>query len=75
MNCSVLGVRSIDYVNKQGRRVTGCRLYVSFEEHNTTGLACMDVFISSDILPPAIGDKIVLRYNRYGRCIGFDFAG
>lgn len=75
MECTVLGVRHIEYNNKQGRRVIGTRVYVSFTENGTSGYACTDVFLNQDILPPDVGDSIVLRYNRFGRCTGYDLAG
>lgn len=75
MYCTVMGVRHVEYDNREGRHIVGTRIYVSFEEKGTTGLACLDVFLNQDILPPDVGDLIVLRYNRYGRCQGFDFAG
>lgn len=75
MNCTVLGVRHVEYDNREGRHIVGTRIYVSFEEKGTIGLGCMDVFLNQDTQPPDVGDKIVLRYNRYGRCQGYDFAG
>lgn len=75
MHCTVLGVRDIEYDNKQGRHITGTRLYVSFDERGTDGLACMDIFLNSEINPPLVGDQIIVHYNRYGRCQGYDLAG
>lgn len=75
MNCIVLGVRHIEYDNRQGRHIVGTRLYVSFKETGTDGVACMDVFLGQDIQPPVVGDDIILMYNRFGRCTGYNFAG
>lgn len=75
MNCVVLGIRHIKYTNKEGRIIIGNRLYVSYHDQYTNGLASMDVFLPIDIQPPEVGDQLLLRFNRYGRCVGYDFAG
>lgn len=75
MKVTVIGIRHIEYDNKQGRHIEGTRLYVTYDDARTSGLAALDVFLPISVEPPNIGDDIILMYNRYGRCTGFDFAG
>lgn len=75
MPCTVIGVKDVNFEDKKGQHVTGTRVYVSFEERGTSGLACMYVFLKSDIQPPDVGDQIIVHFNRFGRCQGYDLAG
>lgn len=75
MKVTVIGIRHVEYDNKQGRHIIGDKLYVTFSEKGTDGVASFDVFLSGSEVIPSIGDEIILYYNRYGRCVGFDLAG
>lgn len=76
MKCTVLGIQNIDYVNKTGKHVVGLKLFVSYVDSHVDGRACLDVYISGEVqISPSVGDDIILFYNRFGRCVGFDFAG
>lgn len=67
MQCTVIGVRKIDYDNKEGKHISGYRLYVLYSDNRVVGDACMEVFISSRIsYNPTVGDHVFLLYNRYG---------
>lgn len=76
MKVRVLGIRSLDYVNKQGRRVVGVQFHCSFLDDAVTGEAVDRFFISQRYLPidgslPEIGCFVTLSFDRYGHCIGF----
>lgn len=68
MDYTVIGFKNVDFVSKQGRQVTGTRLYLTYQEQYTFGEACLDVFIRNTVdYVPAVGDRVTLLYNRYGR--------
>lgn len=67
----VLGYEHVQYVNKSGRQVIGMRLYLVYDSDRVTGSGCESVWISGDLTPPALGSKVRLMYNRFGRCISF----
>lgn len=67
MNYTVIGFKNVDFTSKQGRQITGTRLYLTYEDQYTFGVACLDVFIRNTIdYVPAIGDTVMLLYNRFG---------
>lgn len=75
MRCTVLGVRHIEYDNREGRHIKGTRIYVSYIENGTDGVACMEVFLNQNIVPPRAGEEIVIMYNNRGRVVSVETAG
>lgn len=66
----VIGIQHRKYTNKQGREVEGYNLFVSYEENEVNGLACMREWVATDVLEDSgvsVGDSVELNYNRYGR--------
>lgn len=72
MEITVTGFQQVSYTNKDGRQVTGLRLYGLYEDERVSGFATLDAFISgSNITPPLLNSRVRLLYNRWGRCSGF----
>lgn len=66
----VIGIQHRKYTNKQGREVDGYNLFVTYEEKEVNGLACMREWIVPDVMEVSgvsVGDSVELNYNRYGR--------
>lgn len=68
MDYTVIGFKNVDYVNQSGRHITGTRVFLTYEDHLATGLACLDVYLKDSIdYIPVVGDRIALYYNRFGK--------
>lgn len=66
----VIGIQHRKYVNKSGRQVEGYNLFLTYEDKNVDGMACLREWLSPDVLEDsgvAVGDSCELGYNRYGR--------
>ena len=66
----VIGIQHRKYTNKQGREVEGYSLFVTYEEKEVNGLACLREWVATDVMEDsgiAVGDSVELNYNRYGR--------
>lgn len=71
-NC--VGIERRQYVNKQGRNVSGYNLYFTYEKKGTDGLACFHEWGSDAVVQEsgiAVGDAVEILYNRYGRVESF----
>lgn len=67
-NC--VGIERRQYVNKQGRNVSGYNLYFTYEKKGTDGLACFQEWCSDGVVQDsgiAVGDTVEIFYNRYGK--------
>lgn len=68
-NYKVIGVKNVDYVSRRsGRPVKGYSLYLTYERNDVDGLACEDVYVSTERINdvPYVGDLCSVYYNRYG---------
>ena len=66
----VIGIEHRQYTNKQGRLVSGYNLYFTFSKRNMDGVACQSEWCRDDVVQDsgvAVGDKVDLLYNRYGK--------
>lgn len=66
----VIGIQHRKYTNKQGREVEGYNLFVTYEEKEVNGLACMREWVATDVMEDSgvsVGNSVDLNYNRYGR--------
>lgn len=66
----VVGIEHREYDNKAGKHVTGYNLYVTYNKVGVEGIACMSEWVRPEIVdasPFAVGDKVNIFYNRYGR--------
>jgi hypothetical protein len=71
-NC--VGIERRQYVNKQGRNVSGYNLYFTYEKKGTDGLACFQEWGSEAVVQEsgiAVGDAVEILYNRYGKVESF----
>ena len=66
----VIGIEHRQYTNKQGRFVSGYNLYLTFSKINMDGVACLSEWCREDVVKDsgvAVGDKVELFYNRFGK--------
>lgn len=74
----VIGIQHRKYTNKQGREVEGYNLFVTYEEKEVNGLACMREWVAPDVMEDSgvsVGDSVDLNYNRYGRICSIKSVG
>lgn len=74
----VIGIQHRKYTNKQGREVEGYNLFVTYEEKEVNGLACMREWVATDVMEDSgvsVGDSVELNYNRYGRICSIKSVG
>lgn len=66
----VLGFEKIDYVNKNGRRIRGTKIYLAFERENCEGFATTDEYLAESIdYVPRLGDKVNFFYDKYRKVV------
>lgn len=73
----IIGIQRMDYTNKNDRRVTGYKVYFTYDlppggEHN--GKAADSAFLSDSAFVQSgvgVGDPAMPIYNKYGKCTGF----
>lgn len=82
MNC-IVGFKKVDYVNKEGRRVEGFKLYLLDDfsggdsaPKNVYGSVTSEEWLSRKICDensysPVIGDYVSFQYNKFGQLISF----
>ena len=69
----VVGYRNVNFKGQDGKDVTGVSVYVTAPiEQNGEGYSTDKVFLSTAKVAecgyrPALGDRIEVQYNRYGR--------
>lgn len=76
----VIGIRRLDYKNKDGRAVKGYSFYLSEDVENVIGVTAFNSFLSDEAIQPLLnvvgsaekllGMNVDLSYNRYGRLTG-----
>ena len=66
---TIQGLENVDYTNKNGARITGTKLHLSFESEKVKGTGVEVVFIgnSVDCSNLSVGDNVKLFYNRFGK--------
>ena len=67
----IIGIRAYSFADqKTGELIEGYTLYLSWIDSNVEGVACEAVSITKDRLEgytPALGDKVKVGYNRWGK--------
>ena len=77
----VIGFCERSFTSKDtGALIEGMYIYVTFQNKNTTGVACDRFFISRQRLDncgysPSLDDDIEIQYNRYGKISGILLIG
>lgn len=71
MGMELIGVQDVEY-EKDGKKIVGTRLFLTYEDEKVNGLACESVYVSGVIELPElkIGDICEILYNKYGRVSG-----
>lgn len=67
---TLVGYERVDYTNKEGKRILGHRLHLSYLIDRVDGIAVQSEFVSDSVQLPSplpLKSKIQLLYNRYGR--------
>lgn len=74
----VIGIERLDYTNKNNRRVTGYRVYFTYDPPGEAvgyeGKCCDSVYCSDAIFTGAgiaVGSPAMPVYDKWGRCNGF----
>lgn len=72
MKMKVYGIEKVDYVNKEGKRITGTKLHVTHPSNRVNGLMCEGVWISSSLVIPSLADvtlgsDIDVDFNRWAQ--------
>lgn len=71
----VVGTRSVDFDDKQGRHISGLSLYVTHPETGVDGLVAEKLFVNAERLEashyvPKVGDVINIIWGRNSRILG-----
>lgn len=74
MEITVIGVQRSVFTGRDGQLVEGINIYGTYPLQRGDGLGCDKVYIYQGT-PPNIGDKILLIYNKVGKCRGWIIAG
>lgn len=73
MAYKVIGIEDVDYTNKNGRKIEGNKLHLTYHKDNCEGEAVQTVFASREVTGYVkVLDKIELFYNQYGKVIKVD---
>lgn len=70
MVVTILGKRSVDFTDKDGRRIVGFSVYIAHDEKNVEGMSCEKIFISPEMMPKSgitVGSEMVVDYNNRGK--------
>lgn len=64
----IVGIESVNYVSKQGNKVDGLRLYLTYESKKVDGLAVEQVYVSREVCEGLdLGMCVDFLYNKYGK--------
>lgn len=71
MGMELIGIQDVEY-EKEGKKIVGTRLFLTYKDERVTGMACESVYVSGAVDLPAlnIGDVCEILYNKYGRVSG-----
>lgn len=68
----IVGLRPYDFKDeKSGDTISGYSVYLQWEEEEVAGIACEKLSVSMSKLQdydPALGDRVLIGYNKYGKC-------
>lgn len=72
---TVAGYRSLDFIDKSGKHVSGISLFVTHPETGVTGEIAEKLFLSSEKLEalrytPVVGETIGVTWGRNNKIIG-----
>lgn len=72
----IVGIRDVDFTDKNGRQVTGVSLYYLYHHDRVRGEAADKVFVPSGRFQnfdyvPQLGDEVYAHYDRFGKVSEF----
>jgi len=69
MRIKVIGLSTVDFVNKDGASIKGTSIYACFRDERVTGMKAEKFFVSQTISLPPIkpGDEIDMSFTHQGR--------
>lgn len=69
----VLGRREVSFVSKDGAKIEGTQVFVSYDDTHVQGVATDRLFFSPRHNPSSImvGDDLEVYYNRFGKIESF----
>ena len=70
MKVKVIGIQPVNYVNKNGRQITGTKLHCAYEKTQVQGL-CVDSFYIGNNIPNIekvkLNEVVNLYFDQYGK--------
>lgn len=77
----VIGIRHMSFKGNDGEMVSGTNLYLTepLAKEDGEGQSCERLFLSERVFSglthkPRVGDEVIVRYNRYGKCADIEKA-
>lgn len=77
----VIGIRHMSFTTKEGDTVSGTNLFMTepMAKEDGEGQSCERMFVSDRVYAglthkPRVGDEVIVRYNRYGKCADIEKA-
>ena len=76
---TVVGLRSVDFVDDNGRAVKGYSVYYTMDDPDVNGLMASKLFVQQARwdglrVKPVPGSMYMVFYDRYGRATNFDLV-
>lgn len=64
----VVGIREVDYINKNNKNVKGRTLFVTYSTNGVVGLATKDFYCNGDVANMImVDDCIKIYFNEFGK--------
>lgn len=79
MICNCLGYKRVDFVNDTRERVSGYKIFISYEETDVTGVSCDSLFFSDESMRSMgitfqPGSQYDIEFTRRGRVSSISLA-
>lgn len=76
---TVVGLRSVDFVNDNGRAVKGYSVYYTMDDPDVNGMMASKLFVKHARwdglrVKPVPGSTYMVFYDRYGRVANFELV-
>ena len=66
----LIGIKSVDFTDKEGKQIKGTSLYVTYEDEYTDGLVAEKIWVNSNATMDSnirVGCNVDFVYNKYGK--------
>lgn len=72
----VVGIRNVDFTDKNKRQIVGSSVYYLIDDENVNGKMCGKLFVSEERAQhmsyfPEVGDIVAVSYDRFGKPVDF----